>query len=639
MASIFNEKVDFSEKVKKKIDSVDVVSFDIFDTLIKRNCKTPHGFLKVMEKEVLMKYGVNNFSAIRVQVEQVIYKKRNYVTLADIYSNLNLDVSEDELNQIRCLEEEYELNYCTANLPLKELFEYCISKDKKIIAISDMYLSKLQITKMLNKCGYNLEHIFISCESKAGKRSGKLFKKVIDELGIDVDRVLHIGDSLKADFLGAKKASVEAIKIPNNIKLFNDRRFINKINDQSTYSFYKAYINNHIYEYRSSYYKAFGFSEVGPLVFNYANWLLKSCLENNIEDIFFFSRDGDVLKRAFDIINRTSIKSHYIYFSRRALRMPFFYAHNDFETVIDNLPHTRLLTVKSFVEKLGLDAEECKDLVENSGLNMNTEVLYSELKQDKFRNLFNILRPKIEKKSFHEYNLLREYLIQENFVGKIGIVDIGWHNSMQYYLEQLDLQKELGYELYGFYVGVQPNAQKLKHATGFISDTNDGKNVESVLSYIGLIESFFLAQEGSTETYYKNREGIITPLLLDYEYDTKDFEYNAIKDLQSGIFEFVEGFNCLRGSENLELSGYDSFCAIKEYGINPYLYDVRKFATFRYYSEGISYLAASKEVVSYLGNPLKLKKDLLDSRWKIGFMKNVFKIQLPYYFIYKQLRG
>ena len=43
-------------------------------------------------------------------------------------------------------------------------------------------------------------------------------------------------------------------------------------------------------------------------------------------------------------------------------------------------------------------------------------------------------------------------------------------------------------------------------------------------------------------------------------------------------------------------------------------------------------------IIKYIINPKKLKKDLLLSRWKIGFLKKLLKIKLPYIKMYKMLR-
>ena len=62
------EKV-FNRKLKKLIDSHDVVSFDIFDTLIKRNCMYPTDVFQIVENRFNLdnnKDKIENFKTIRI---------------------------------------------------------------------------------------------------------------------------------------------------------------------------------------------------------------------------------------------------------------------------------------------------------------------------------------------------------------------------------------------------------------------------------------------------------------------------------------------------------------------------------------------------------------------------------------------
>jgi hypothetical protein len=62
------------------------------------------------------------------------------------------------------------------------------------------------------------------------------------------------------------------------------------------------------------------------------------------------------------------------------------------------------------------------------------------------------------------------------------------------------------------------------------------------------------------------------------------------------------------------------------------------FADFRFFDDGETmYLAKPRKMSDYFLNLKLLKKDFLASRWKIGFMKRLFKINMPYEKIYKFL--
>lgn len=86
------------------------------------------------------------------------------------------------------------------------IYNYAISKNKGIYIISDMYLPEKFILKMLNINGYRgFKQLYVSNVYAADKRSGKLFKKVMEDQGFSENEIIHVGDSVKADILGAKK--------------------------------------------------------------------------------------------------------------------------------------------------------------------------------------------------------------------------------------------------------------------------------------------------------------------------------------------------------------------------------------------------------------------------------------------------
>lgn len=73
-----------ADKILKKIKNYDIVSFDIFDTLLKRNVKEPTDVFSYMEK----KYQIDGFCEKRIEAEKTARKKKNglEVTLKDIYT-------------------------------------------------------------------------------------------------------------------------------------------------------------------------------------------------------------------------------------------------------------------------------------------------------------------------------------------------------------------------------------------------------------------------------------------------------------------------------------------------------------------------------------------------------------------------
>lgn len=188
----------------KKMLLCDVISFDIFDTLLLRPFDNPKTvFFLVGEK-----LHCPSFTRYRVlaekQARQEAMEKNgtNEVTLCDIYQKMQRYVACD-IRRAMELEEETELSLLQANPYMKQLYQTAVELGKTVIAVSDMYLSSQVIEKALVQNGYTqLSRIFISQECGFSKRSGQLFPYVREQLGTE-KRYFHIGDNYTADFLRA----------------------------------------------------------------------------------------------------------------------------------------------------------------------------------------------------------------------------------------------------------------------------------------------------------------------------------------------------------------------------------------------------------------------------------------------------
>ena len=100
--------------VKKLINIVkgyDIVSFDIFDTLIKRDVYKEHDVFDLIEKRYNATYkdSIDNFRYLRVEAERIARKNSNTeeVSLKEIYISIALldKTYETRLEVLRLLEE------------------------------------------------------------------------------------------------------------------------------------------------------------------------------------------------------------------------------------------------------------------------------------------------------------------------------------------------------------------------------------------------------------------------------------------------------------------------------------------------------------------------------------------------------
>jgi predicted HAD superfamily hydrolase len=77
---------------------------------------------------------------------------------------------------------------------------------------TDMYMDSSTIEEILQNCGYDLADvpIYVSSEYGKTKRSGNLFRTVLEHEEVEASKILHIGDNLISDYLMPKKCGMKS---------------------------------------------------------------------------------------------------------------------------------------------------------------------------------------------------------------------------------------------------------------------------------------------------------------------------------------------------------------------------------------------------------------------------------------------
>ena len=133
------------------IDKNDVISFDIFDTLILRNILKPTDIFKILAIYAKEEFNIDDFYDIRIESEKNSRNEKNNFECSydDIYNAINKKIKNKQyIERLKKRELELELEFCTYNSYMKSIFNYCEKRDKKIFLISDMYLEEDFINKL-----------------------------------------------------------------------------------------------------------------------------------------------------------------------------------------------------------------------------------------------------------------------------------------------------------------------------------------------------------------------------------------------------------------------------------------------------------------------------------------------------------
>lgn len=604
----------------KKIDNYKIISFDIFDTALIRDVSTPTDVFKIVETISKNK----GFFEKRCKIEKIVAEKKGLIspTLNDIYNNFY-----DEA--VKKVEIEVEKSILHANKDIKKIYDYCLKKNKDVIFVSDMYLNETILSDFLISNGYTkFKKIFVSSEYNKTKRDGQLFDTVINELKCNGDDILHIGDSLKADYIEPKKHHIGSILYKKKKEKINKENLEKNIIQKFIYN---TSLNEDVF------YK-YGYEKLGILLYGFTNWLIKEINNLNINNVFFLSRDGYILKNVFDELNNDiNIKSNYLYVSRRSLNIPNLWKNSEFKNLKKNITMSNVFDVKTFIKRLGLEPSGYEEKLKMFDLNIDDELTKENfVNNKKLEEFYSEIKNDVINNSMQEYKLVVEYLKQNSFNGKIAIVDIGWHGTMQKQLIKICKNSGIKVDIYGFYVGQE---KIVENGKGFLFNEDDNLiNKIAIAGSFGLFESFFLGNHGSVKKYKSNNKKIV-PVLQKYEFQKNDINLENLKRIQLGALEFCHTLNQNKIIKHLNLNSEVSFSFLRNLCISPSLSDVNNLKNIKFNDTYTQDIVCFNGIRKYLFNFKMMKNDFYKSVWKIGFIKKFFKLNLPYFKIYYKIKS
>ncbi|KTC63481.1 hypothetical protein AO262_14570 [Pseudomonas fluorescens ABAC62] len=197
------------EDVKAQLRNFSTISFDVFDTLVRRKHTFADYAKFLLGKELQSKNTVASAQAfvnLRNEAEFNLRKRSNFqgdVRLNDIYSEigLQLGVSEAAAQVLMCREFELDMDMILAKDEMVDLFNELVSHGHVLWIISDTYYSREQVGLMLRKAGVTGAYrLLVSSEEQKRKDNGTMWSMVKNDLeNHGVATYIHIGDNVVAD--------------------------------------------------------------------------------------------------------------------------------------------------------------------------------------------------------------------------------------------------------------------------------------------------------------------------------------------------------------------------------------------------------------------------------------------------------
>lgn len=619
------------EKRFRTIQNYKVVSFDIFDTLLKRDVFVPTDVFLIVEKiyENMNHISQSAFSIKRREAERKARYLSQYdeITLDEIYEFINFP--ESEKNKLKEIELEIESEILHYNPEILPLFKKCLKEGKSIYIISDMYLPRPFLEEILVREGiYGYRKLYLSCEYRKTKRSGKLFEAFCKAEKLEAKEIIHIGDSRYADYVGPRKAGIKSIYINRNSSntLYMDiSHDASSISERCLYAFINTRRENKFN--RGS---QIGFEVLGPIIYAYCQWLHQYVTERSFNgQIWFAARDMYLFKKAYSIIYGEQDNEEYIYLSRKSLRPAYAKAVGSITRSGDVFARGKY-SLSEIVKYLGYSID---DVEINKDIDINKKQ-YDIRRLEQYPEIVRTLSsPSIEKTEDKLSVLCFKYLEQHGLYNhNILLADVGWHGTTQYILHAIQKHETTNFSIYGMYLGcLDGTKEKIgrEHYQALIFDETDESWFKKGII---LFEALILAPHGSTKQY-EIKNGKICPVLSSSE-PISDY----IVKVQQGALKFIEEYSNSLLSREMELDSEFVSKAFENMICRPQKDELAAIGELKYDNFYCNKLAAPKNIIYYLGHIGELKYDLKYSPWRIGFLYRLFKLRLPYAKIYSFVR-
>ncbi len=360
-------------KLDKIADSdFDIVSFDIFDTLIIRPFYTPTDLFYLIENKIQKKLSsidIYPFHDLRIMAEENARKKcfSEEVTLDNIYEEFKSisTIPANVLEYAQSMEQDLEIELCSKRNSLHKIYSECRKKNKKIIFVSDMYLNEEVILRILNKAGYVEGELFLSSTYGKTKNSGALYDTILKKF--PHKKIVHIGDNYDSDYIIPRKKGIQSIHIKKTISNFKKFEIKNStgipmtnLNNYFGIRCAYALIANSFFDKTSEVDntpEALGYVYFGLHLYAIAYWLIEHT--QYYKSLVFCARDGFLPMKASKIIKNTLNKNVNIkyFMSSRDCLFPLLFSSNNIEIILNNADYTKFSPadiydfVKDFLHK------------------------------------------------------------------------------------------------------------------------------------------------------------------------------------------------------------------------------------------------------------------------------------------------
>ncbi|MGZ0786607.1 HAD-IA family hydrolase [Pseudomonas saponiphila] len=303
-----------------------IVSFDIFDTLLVRPWLSPDHLFSFLEQMVAERFGIKDFAHLRKKAEHFALLKYDTadVNITQIYDALG-DLIDDSISseQILMLELEIESAILSPRDEVCDAARALAAQGKRMVLVSDMYLDESFLSRLLASHDLDIfEKIYVSNEFGARKDTGTMWQLLPAHENVSEKQWLHVGDNEHSDLQRPLDAGfmhpIHVMRAADQFLLFNEDAASWMLQEHWQEGLLLGLLANRLFlpnraaspigidgesrrvEIRSL--RDFGYLTIGPALTVFMAWLLGRARVDRVELLLYASREGHLLKQAHDLI-------------------------------------------------------------------------------------------------------------------------------------------------------------------------------------------------------------------------------------------------------------------------------------------------------------------------------------------------
>lgn len=286
----------------------DVISFDLFETLVVRAASHPDDMLHL----AVARSGVpTNVLTARKEAEAVCTENagRFAYPLSRIYDEMHTGrgIPADVAETLQRAEIAVEIELSVPRTPVLDILNQCRRDGMRIAIVTDTHLQRSTIESILARCNIGpVDLLLISNEEHASKADGHLFD--ILKARLDARHILHIGDNPASDELRAIEHGLDACRLMSPNDLLAQSTLMPALSDALTLSdgLLLGLVSRRLMENPFSAiapdrrptvdsFELLGYCFFGPALLVWLGWLIRRLQQTPTDHLLFLAREGYAL--------------------------------------------------------------------------------------------------------------------------------------------------------------------------------------------------------------------------------------------------------------------------------------------------------------------------------------------------------